>query len=849
MNSLGQTICLNMIVKNEAPVIRRCLDSVRAIIDYWVIVDTGSTDDTQRIIREHMKDTPGELHERPWQDFAHNRSEALALARGRGDYVLVIDADEILEISPGFELPPLTADSYNVRVLYGGCSYMRRQLVRNTLPWRYEGVLHEYITCEQARTEQFLAGLQTVPHHDGARARDASTYRRDALVLEKALLDDPQNTRYVFYLAQSYRDAGDHELALRRYRQRVEMGGWREEVWYSLYQVAFIRERMGHPWPEVLESYLACVQYQPDRAGPLYRIGMHYQGKAEYQISHLFFARAMEVPRPESNRLFVEQTLYDYQLPIEYAVACFYVGRHAEAIETNNRLLRSGRLPPHIVDQVIRNRRFSLNALSPKNGAPAARPHVRVVVPFRDPGPEFDDCVDSLTRQECDSFEAAFLDYGSASDHSSRVPLDDPRFSLARRDDAGGWRSAVEWYVREEAAPDDVVLVLAPENRLADAETLKQVQSTFEDAGCELAYGQFRLAAGGLGTAEPAPSEGAFLEGAAGFAARSAVAFRARLLQGAPESVAHDWGDLFRAAGFARTRFSDAPWTAESTAESAEPPAEPRGARVAAPAVVTGKPPSVSCLMVTLDRLTLAKRAIRSFAAQSYEDRELLIVTDGAEGFRRALERYVSALGLERVRFVYPGPERLTLGQLRNISMGTARGDVVCQWDDDDYSHPDRLAVQLGHMLRESAAACFLTDHLHFIEDKRVLCWVDWTLDGTFKGTAQLAPGTLMMLRDDRFKYPEGGAFARQGEDSVFLETLYGSIPVAHLSGVGHLYLYQYHGHNTFSREHHYRLSSCRTSNAQLQQNADKLREAARHYPIAKPYLVVGREGPAFAFN
>jgi Glycosyl transferase family 2. len=79
-----KTVCLNMIVKNEIHVIRRCLSAVKEFIDYWVIVDTGSTDGTQEAIREFMKDSPGELHERPWCNFAHNRNEALDLARKRG---------------------------------------------------------------------------------------------------------------------------------------------------------------------------------------------------------------------------------------------------------------------------------------------------------------------------------------------------------------------------------------------------------------------------------------------------------------------------------------------------------------------------------------------------------------------------------------------------------------------------------------------------------------------------------------------------------------------------------------------------------------------------------------------
>ncbi len=96
------TICLNMIVKNEKHVIRRCLEAVKGVVDYWVIVDTGSTDGTQEIIRECMKGLRGQLYERPWRDFAFNRNEALDLAAGKGDYLLLVDADEVMHITSGF---------------------------------------------------------------------------------------------------------------------------------------------------------------------------------------------------------------------------------------------------------------------------------------------------------------------------------------------------------------------------------------------------------------------------------------------------------------------------------------------------------------------------------------------------------------------------------------------------------------------------------------------------------------------------------------------------------------------------------------------------------------------------
>src|SRR5215213_7690285 len=131
MTQSKQTVCLNMIVRNECRVIERCLNSVRRFIDHWVIVDTGSTDGTQQIIQRCMQGVPGGLVERPWIDFAHNRSEALELARGKSDYVFVIDADEELSLAPDFSRPHLTHDAYYLKICSGPVAFWRIQLFRN----------------------------------------------------------------------------------------------------------------------------------------------------------------------------------------------------------------------------------------------------------------------------------------------------------------------------------------------------------------------------------------------------------------------------------------------------------------------------------------------------------------------------------------------------------------------------------------------------------------------------------------------------------------------------------------------------------------------------------------------
>lgn len=371
MNAAGQTICLTMIVKDEAPVIRRCLDSVRPLIDHWVIVDTGSSDGTQDIIRGHLKDVPGSLHERPWRDFAHNRSEALSLARPHGDYSLIIDADDALEIPAGFQIPELGADSFIVDIQDGGIRYQRPQLVRNTLPWRYQGVLHEFLTCEEAGPPGHLPVLMH-RNHDGARRRDPQTYRKDAAILEAALgceTDAFLISRYTFYLAEAYRDCGEKEKALQHYLERGELGFWQEEVFVSLYAAGQIKEQLGHPEQEVIDAYLRAADALPARAEALHGASRFCRYKGRNEEGYQLARRGLDIPL-RTDALFVEPWIYEYGLLDELAVNGYWSGHYRECLDASLKILATGKLSGGDMQRVVANARLASERLPGEARAP-----------------------------------------------------------------------------------------------------------------------------------------------------------------------------------------------------------------------------------------------------------------------------------------------------------------------------------------------------------------------------------------------------------------------------------------------------------------------------------------------
>lgn len=362
------TICLNMIVKNEASVVTRCLDSVLPYIHSWAILDTGSTDGTQDIIRNHLAGLPGDLHERPWTDFGRARTQAIELAGTRADYLLFMDADDLLVCPPGFAFPPLVADGYALRFLIGDegaeQTFLRACLVATRLSWSYKGVLHEGLDCPDSRVIHRLDGPVIRAATSFTRRGDQDRFHRDAQILEAALLDEPGNSRYVFYLAQTYWGAGRLEEALAAYLRRAVMGEWDEEVYCSLLQAAVLMEQLGRPDATVLQAYLKAYQARPTRAEPLCALARFCRSRGDFILGMMFASQALAIPKPP-DLLVLDEAVYRWRSLDEYGMNAFCAGRLQEARDACRRLLSGGGLPASERVRVTANLRTVEDHLGP----------------------------------------------------------------------------------------------------------------------------------------------------------------------------------------------------------------------------------------------------------------------------------------------------------------------------------------------------------------------------------------------------------------------------------------------------------------------------------------------------
>jgi glycosyltransferase involved in cell wall biosynthesis len=322
-------LCLNMIVKNEGARILRALASAAPYINSWVIVDTGSTDDTKQKIRDFFleKGIPGEIRDEPFIDWEQARNAALKWAQDlafayQPDYILLMDADMELRVRDASKFPgELGGLAYEMYQQAGGVVYTNARLLRAGYPGRYRGVTHEYLDvpssgCIPPDVADFL------DHADGANRPEK--FKRDIRLLKGGLKREPNNARYMFYLANSYRDAGKPEDAAKWFKRRIEAGGWDEEVWNAHVNLAHSYRDCNRENDFVGELWKAYCR-RPSRAEPLYDLAKYHREKPDQQAAGWAAASiGVDMPMP-ADKLFVNSYVYTDGFKDELAILGFYV--------------------------------------------------------------------------------------------------------------------------------------------------------------------------------------------------------------------------------------------------------------------------------------------------------------------------------------------------------------------------------------------------------------------------------------------------------------------------------------------------------------------------------------------
>lgn len=336
MTDLG----LVMIVKDEARIIGRCLDSVRGHIDWWTICDTGSTDDTSYVVKSMLDGIPGEYLHGPWVDFGTNRTEALKAAHNKARWLLMLDADQTL-VSAG----PFPDGEAGLVRFDGPTDYAKPLLVSGRRSWRWIGKTHEYLEAGTAGSEIVEAPGWIVHDWADGSSREEKWDRDLELLLPDAYAG---NHRAMFYVARTFEEKGDTDAALHWYRRRAAAGGWDEEVFVAMLSAG----RLSQSRVELARA----AKFRPTRAEPWLYLAQVASGEGKFHEALALAEHGMTIGYPFGDVLFIERWVYEWGLRMERSAAAWHTGDVDRCRRDSLALL--GTLPPHAREQVERNLEF-----------------------------------------------------------------------------------------------------------------------------------------------------------------------------------------------------------------------------------------------------------------------------------------------------------------------------------------------------------------------------------------------------------------------------------------------------------------------------------------------------------
>jgi glycosyltransferase involved in cell wall biosynthesis len=336
------SICLAMIVKNEEKIIKRCLQSVSGLIDYWVICDTGSEDKTKEIIIEEMEGIEGELFEDEWVDYGHNRSLSLERAKGKADYTLVMDADFIMLATEKIERIKnnLAADAYSFKVN----DFDLNLLFNNRKNWRYIGKAHEYPSCDGDYSSEPIKGLRIFHTAQGSNRANKGERERELLLKD---LDAANNLhRTHFYLGQNYADAGIQDKAIEHYNQSIQLNPSPEERFVAQCRISSLTTAP--------QDWFKAMTMRPQRYEPYLALAKIHNQRSQHHLGFMFAKAGIEL-EPCSDLVFNAWESERWELYDQLSVSCYWLQRFDSGLKALGTMMRECRIPRQELQRIREN--------------------------------------------------------------------------------------------------------------------------------------------------------------------------------------------------------------------------------------------------------------------------------------------------------------------------------------------------------------------------------------------------------------------------------------------------------------------------------------------------------------
>lgn len=361
------TLTLIMIVKNESLIIERCLDSIKDHINYIVISDTGSTDNTVDIINNYLikHNINGKVYNDEWKNFGYNRTKSLTNGQEwleshninkKTNYFITIDADMIILFDKEFNKSDLNKyESWSICQFNNSIRYYNSRIFRSDLPFKCVSVTHEYWTCDISNIQGKIETISIDDRGDGGCKADKFT--RDIELLTKGLEDEPNNHRYYFYLANSYADIGDIENAIKWYKKRIDAGSWYEEIFISYKRLGELYMAKGEE-EKALYYWTLAYEVIPNRSETIIKICNYYRNKGKNYASLLYLKTGLQIEYPNDLVLFLEYPVYNYKFIEELSIIAYYVNKKHEGLLACQYILLN---KTYDIPDSLRNSTFSNN--------------------------------------------------------------------------------------------------------------------------------------------------------------------------------------------------------------------------------------------------------------------------------------------------------------------------------------------------------------------------------------------------------------------------------------------------------------------------------------------------------